>query len=179
MKFKLKVMEPSGCQNFCTSQADDIRGMFLPGESCPACDSIWQEAHKENIVWDYKKLCEEAAQDALQEAQETMESRRKLIEQLQTQLADMRAEAAKWEKNARTEYRIHNEVQDELSRVKKQLAAEVALNTKLVNTMNAETTRLEKALTSVQEITWCKKFEEGPEQVIYNIVSNALEPGGE
>lgn len=36
------------CQGICTSQLDDYCGMFMDGEECPACKSIWETAHAEN-----------------------------------------------------------------------------------------------------------------------------------
>ncbi|MEC0110434.1 hypothetical protein P4H27_26035 [Paenibacillus taichungensis] len=36
------------CQGICTSQIDDYCGMYMDGEECPACKSVWEAAHKEN-----------------------------------------------------------------------------------------------------------------------------------
>lgn len=38
------------CGGICTSQLDPYCGKHMSNEECPACNSVWQEAHKENVV---------------------------------------------------------------------------------------------------------------------------------
>jgi hypothetical protein len=39
------------CNGICTSQLDDYCGMHMSNETCPACDSIWKQAHLENELF--------------------------------------------------------------------------------------------------------------------------------
>lgn len=36
------------CKGICTSLKDDMSGMYLEGEECPACYHVWNEAHVMN-----------------------------------------------------------------------------------------------------------------------------------